>query len=135
MFAKKTILAKCIVKDAHSELGHGCDVLLVLSHILSKFFIPGVRRMSTDMKKSCPGCIKLNKKPFATFEADIPNVLKTVQPPFCYCQADIFGPAQKMDPCNALSVQPSSASGNPPQLQLPEHHQRFQENICTLGHT
>ena len=49
-------------------------------------------RMITDTKKSCPGCIKLNKKPFAAFEADVPNVLKSVQPPFCYCQADIFGP-------------------------------------------
>ena len=89
---KKTILAECIVKDAHTELGHGCDILQVLSHIQSKFFIPGVRRMITDTKKSCPGCIKLNKKPFAAFEADVPNVLKSVQPPFCYCQADIFGP-------------------------------------------
>ena len=75
-----------------TELGHGRDILHVLSHIQSKFFIPGVRRMITDTKKSCPGCIKLNKKPFAAFEADVPNVLKSVQPPFCYCQADIFGP-------------------------------------------
>ena len=92
LISKKTILAECIVKDAHTELGHGRDILQVLSHIQSKFFIPGVRRMITDTKKSCPGCIKLNKKPFAAFEADVPNVLKSVQPPFCYCQADIFGP-------------------------------------------
>jgi len=92
LVCKKTILAQCIVKDAHTELGHGRDVLQVLSHIQSKFFIPGVRRMITDMKKSCPGCIKLNKKPFSAFEADVPNVLKSVQPPFTYCQSDIFGP-------------------------------------------
>ena len=48
--------------------------------------------MITDLKKSCPGCIKLNNKPFSAFEADIPDVLKTIQPPFTYCQADIFGP-------------------------------------------
>ena len=92
LICKKTILAKCIVKDAHTELGHGRDVLQVLSHIQSKFYIPGVREMITNMKKSCPGCIKLNKKPFTAFEADVPDVLKTVQPPFSYCQADIFGP-------------------------------------------
>ena len=92
LICRKTVLAKCIVKDAHEELGHGRDVLQVLSIIQSKFFIPGVRRMVSDMKKSCPGCIRLNKKPFAAFEADVPDVLKTVQPPFSYCQADIFGP-------------------------------------------
>ena len=48
--------------------------------------------MITDMKKSCPGCIKLNKKSFAAFEADVPDVLKSVQPSFSFCQADIFGP-------------------------------------------
>ena len=33
----------------------------------------------------------------AAFEADVPEVLKSIQPPFSYCQADIFGPvlAQK----------------------------------------
>ena len=92
LVCKKTILAKCIVKDAHTELRHGRDFLQVLSHIQSKFFIPGVRKMVTDMRKSCLGCIKINKKPFAAFKADVPNVLKSVQPPFCYCQADIFGP-------------------------------------------
>ena len=48
--------------------------------------------MITDLKKSCPGCIRLNKKPFKAFEADVPDVLKSVQPPFSFCQADIFGP-------------------------------------------
>ena len=76
----------------NSYLGHGWDILQVLSHIQAKFFIPGVRKMITDLKKSCPGCIKLNNKPFSAFEADIPDVLKTIQPPFTYCQADIFGP-------------------------------------------
>ena len=92
LICKKTILAKCIVLDAHSEMGHGRDVLQTLSHIQSKFFIPGVRKMITDMKKSCPGCLKLNKRSFTAFEADVPDVLKTVQPPFSFCQADIFGP-------------------------------------------
>ena len=92
LVCKKTILAKCIVYDAHAKLGHGRDVLQVLSYIQSKFFIPGVCKMVTDMKKSRPGCIKLNKKSFAAFEADFPDVLKSVQPPFSFCQADIFGP-------------------------------------------
>ena len=48
--------------------------------------------MITDMKKSCPGCLKLNKKSFKAFKADVPDVPKTVQPPFLFCQADIFGP-------------------------------------------
>ena len=92
LVCKKSILAKCIVRDAHSKLGHGRDVLQALSYIQSKFFIPGVRKMITDMKKSCPGCIRLNKNSFAAFEADVPDVLKSVQPPFSFCQADIFGP-------------------------------------------
>ena len=92
LVCKKSLLASCIVRDAHAELGHGRDVLQVLTHLQSKFFIPGVRKMITNMKKSCPGCIKLNDKPFTAFEADVPDVLKTVQPPFTHCQADIFGP-------------------------------------------
>ena len=28
----------------------------------------------------------------SAFEADVPDVLKSIQPPFSYCQADIFGP-------------------------------------------
>ena len=92
LICKKTILAKCIVRDAHSEMGHGRDVLQTLSQVQSKFFIPGFRKMITDMKKFCPGCIKLNKKSFTAFKADVPDVLKTVQPPFSFCQADIFGP-------------------------------------------
>ena len=79
LVCKKSILAQCIMRDAHSELGHGRDVLQVLSYIQSKFFIPGVRKMITDMKKSCPGCIRLNKNSFAAFEADVPDVLKFVQ--------------------------------------------------------
>ena len=82
----------CIVRDAHSKMGHGQDVLQTLSYIQSKFFIPRVCKMITDMKKSCPGCIKLKKKSFTAFEADVPNILKTLQPPFSFCQADIFGP-------------------------------------------
>ena len=73
-------------------MGHSRDVLQVFSHIQSNFFIPEVRKMITDLKKSCPGCVKLNKKSFTAFEADVPDVLKTIQPPFSYGQADIFGP-------------------------------------------
>ena len=52
LVSKKTILARCIVQDAHVDLGHGRDVLQVLSYIQSKYFIPGVRKMINDMKKS-----------------------------------------------------------------------------------
>ena len=89
---KQLIFAKCIVGDAHIKMGHGQDVLQTLCYIQSKFFIPGVRKMITNMKKTCPGCIKLNKKSFTAFEADVPDVLKTVQLPFSFCQADILGP-------------------------------------------
>jgi len=92
LICKKTILAKCILNDAHAHLGHGRDVLHVLTHIQTNFFIPGIRKMITALKKSCPGCIKLNKTPFAAFKAGVPDVLKSIQPPFSYCQADIFGP-------------------------------------------
>ena len=92
LICKTTILAKCIVNDVHRDLGHGRDVLHIISHIQTNFFIPGVRKMITDLKKSCPGCIKLNNKPFSAFEADVPDVLKSIQPPFTYRQADIFGP-------------------------------------------
>ena len=54
LICKKTILAKCIVNDSHAELGHVRDVLQILSHIQAKFFIPGVRKMVTNLKKSCP---------------------------------------------------------------------------------
>ena len=48
--------------------------------------------MIVQMKKSCPGCLRLNKKCFSTFEDNVPDLIKTIQPPFSYCQADIFGP-------------------------------------------
>ena len=48
--------------------------------------------MITNIKKTCPGCIKLNKKSFAAFKADVSDILKSVHPPFLFCQADIFGP-------------------------------------------
>ena len=80
------------MNDAQADLGHGRDVLQVFTHIQSDFFIPGVIKMITTLKKSCPGCIKLNKIPFTAFEADVPDVHKSIQPPFTYCQADIFGP-------------------------------------------
>ncbi len=40
LICKKTILAKCILSDAHTDLGHGRDVLQVLTHIQTSFFIP-----------------------------------------------------------------------------------------------
>ena len=87
----KTILARCIVQDAHIKLGHGRDVLQSLHNILSEFYIPGVKKMVVKMKKSCPGCLKLNKKCFSAFKDDVPDLIKTIQPPFSFCQADIFG--------------------------------------------
>ena len=67
--------------------------------------------MITDMKKSCPGNIRLNKKHFAAFEANFLNVLKAHHAE--------RSPAQEMDPHSALSLQLSSTPGDPPQLQLP----------------
>ena len=64
----------------------------MLNSILTEFYPLGVRKMVTQLKKSCPGCLKLNKKSFLSYKADMPDVLKSVQPPFSYCQADIFSP-------------------------------------------
>ena len=86
LISGKTVLARCIVQDAHVKLGHGRDVLQLLHNILSEFYIPGVRKMIVQLKKSCPGCLRLTKKSFSAFEDGI----KTIQPPFSYCQADIF---------------------------------------------
>ena len=76
----------------------------------------------------------------SAFEADVPDVLKTIQPPFSYCQADIFEPIfahqvgrqlKRWCSCFALSLKSRGALGNPPQLQ---HHQRFQKDLCSEGH-
>ena len=76
----------------------------------------------------------------SAFEADVPDVLKTIQPPFSYCQADIFEPIfahqvgrqlKRWCSCFALSLKSQGALGNPPQLQ---HHQRFQKDLCSEGH-
>ena len=48
--------------------------------------------MITQLKKSCPGCLRLNKKYFSSYEASVLDLLKTIQPSFAYGQADIFGP-------------------------------------------
>ena len=87
-----TVLTRCIVKDAHVKLGHSRYILQLLHNILSEFYIPGVRKMITQIKISYPGCLRLNKKSFSSFAADIPDLIKTVQPPFLCCQDDIFGP-------------------------------------------
>ena len=86
----KTVLANCIVQDAHNKLGHSRDVLQIL--IQAKFYIPGVKKLILRLKKSCPGCIKLNKVSFSAVEEDMPDIFKSIQPPFSYCQADLFGP-------------------------------------------
>ena len=75
----KTVLARCIVQDAHAKLGHGRDILQLLHNILSEFYIPGVRKMIVQQKKSCPGCLRLNKKSFSAFEDYIQDLIKTIQ--------------------------------------------------------
>ena len=88
----KSLLAFCIVQDAHNKLGHGREILQMLSSILAEFYIPGCRKLVIHIKKTCPGCLRLNKKPFSPFEADMPDILKTIQRPSSSCQADIFEP-------------------------------------------
>ena len=88
----KTIQATCIVQDAHNKLGHGRDVLQILSIIQTEFYIPGVRKIILRLKKSCPGCIKFNKASFSAFEGDMPDILKFIQRHFSHCQADLFRP-------------------------------------------
>ena len=48
--------------------------------------------MILRIKKSYPGCIKLNKTSFSALEGDMLDILKTIHPPFSYCQADLFSP-------------------------------------------
>ena len=88
----KSLQAGCIMQDAHKKLGHGRDILQILSSILAEFHIPGGNKLVVQDKKTCPGCLKLNKKSFFAFEGDMPDILKTIQPPFSFCQANIFGP-------------------------------------------
>ena len=57
----------------------------MLSYILAEFCILGFRKVVIQIKKT-----SLNKKPFSAFEADMPDFLKTIQPHFSFCQADIF---------------------------------------------
>ena len=89
LISGKIILAQCIVWDAYDKLGHGKDVLQILSSLLTEF--TRVRSPVVKLKKICRGCLKLNKSSFSTKEVDMPDILKTIQQPFCYCQADIFG--------------------------------------------
>ena len=50
LVCRKTILAKCIVQDAHDKMGHGCDNLQILSTIQAEFYIPGVRKLILSIK-------------------------------------------------------------------------------------
>ena len=83
--------------------------------------------MITNLKKSSPGCIKLNKVPFGAFEADVPDVLKSIQPPFTYCQADTFGPVF------------AHVNGNKTKrwvlVVLCLSSRRVHLNLCSAGHT
>ena len=40
------------VQDEHVTLGHGRDVLQVLSYILAEFYITGVRKLVNNLKRS-----------------------------------------------------------------------------------
>ena len=43
----------------------------LLHNILSEFYIPGVKKMIIQLKKSCPGSLRLNKKCFSAFEDNV----------------------------------------------------------------
>ena len=131
----KSLLARCIVQDAHNKLGHGHDILQMLSSILAEFYIPGCKKLVIHNKKICPGCLRLNKKPFFAFEVDVLDILKIIQPPFSFCQADIFGTilAYNQDistKCWVLVV--LCLSSRAVQLLRPNYHQSIPEHIFTL---
>ena len=119
---------------------HGRNVFQTLSTILAEFYISGARKLILQIKKTCPGCLKISKKSFSAVEADIPDILKTIQLPFSYCQVDIFGPilahnSASTTKCWVLVVLSSIKQSNPhgaaAQLLHPEHYHGFQKKICS----
>jgi len=90
--------------------------------------------MFADVKKSCPGSIKLCKKSFPDFNADVPNILHTVHPLFLFFFQPNLGLSgqrltQEMGSGSTLRAVHLEI------LQLPKHHQGDQENLCMKGHT
>ena len=55
-------------------------------------YILGVKKMIIQLKISCPSCLRLNKKNVSAFKDAVPDLIKTIHPPFSYFQANIFGP-------------------------------------------
>ena len=124
---------------------HGLDVLQIFSIIQAEFYIPRVRKLILHLKKSCPGCIKLNNISFSAVEGDMPDILKSIQPPFSYCQADLFGPIlahNNNTPSKGwvlvvlcLSSHAVSTPRNTAPLLRPEHLKWFPENLCSTRYS
>ena len=64
--------------DAHNKLSHRLDVLQDLSYILALFYILGGHKIIAQLTKCCHGCLKLKKKSFSAFVADMPDILKNL---------------------------------------------------------
>jgi len=92
LVCKDSILATCIIKDAHQSLGHARDWIQVQSAIGLEFYIPGAKKLIDKERDSCAGCTRLTPQQFTAFESDVKDNLKKMNAPFTYCQADLFGP-------------------------------------------
>ena len=138
----KTILARCIVQDAHIKMGHGHDTLQILSTIQAEFYIPGVRKLILCIKKSCPGpwlyqtqqnhfhrCGRRHAGHSQVYSSAIQLLPdRFIWPNLCLQQPD---PNQTMCSSGSLPVQHCSTPGDTAQLLPPEHLKWVLENLCS----
>lgn len=85
-------LTKLIVRRCHEETGHAGRTTTIYAIRKQGYWIIGVRRVVSQILKSCVPCIRHYGAPMGQKMADLPIERTTVSPPFSYCGIDCFGP-------------------------------------------
>lgn len=90
-------LTKLIVRHGHKETGHAGRTTTIHAIRQRGYWIIGVRRVVSQILKSCVHCIRHHGAPMGQKMADLPDERTTESPPFSYCGIDCFGPFQVKD--------------------------------------
>ena len=79
-----------LVRDQHEKDHLGVDA--TVAKIRTRFWIPGLKKIVKQMRRSCVECRKLNKRTQGQIMGQLPPERLVPSPPFCKTALDIFGP-------------------------------------------
>ena len=93
----KGFLAKKIVETFHKKYHR--DVDTVVTHIRAEYWIPGVRRMVSQVDKHCRVCLIQRQKVCSQLMGSLPLERSTPSKAFLVTTLDLFGPITLKDSC------------------------------------